>query len=141
MPEEELKGHVIVCGYGLVGEKIVEIFQQYSIPFVVIEIDKAKAEYLKEKGIPVIWGDATSSKTLKEAGIAKAKAIAIATDDDAKNLFTVITAKSLNNKLIIATRANTEAAVNKLKEAGADLVATPNKSASEELFKELSKGI
>ncbi len=137
---QQLKDHVIVCGYGLVGEKIVELFQQYHIPFVVVEIDKAKADYLKEKGIPTVWGDATASRTLKEAGIEKAKAIAIATDDDAKNLFILITAKSLNDHIIIATRANNDIVVNKLKEAGAGFVAAPNKSASDELFRELSKG-
>ena len=135
-----LKDHVIVCGYGLVGEKIVELLQQYNIPFVIVEIDKSKADSLKEKGLPVVCGDATSSKVLKEAGIEHAKVIAIATDDDAKNLFTVITAKSLNSKIIIATRANTDLMASKLKEAGAGFVATPNKSASGELFKELSKG-
>ncbi len=139
MATQPLKNHVIVCGYGLVGEKIVEILQQYGISFVVVEIDKAKADALKEKGIPVVWGDATSSKVLKEAGIESAKAIAIATDDDAKNLFAVITAKSLNEKIVIATRANTELVRNKLKEAGANYIATPNKSASDELFRELTK--
>ncbi len=139
--QQTLKDHVIVCGYGLVGEKIVELLQQYKIPYVVVEIDKAKADMLKEKGIPVVYGDATSSKVLKEAGIEKAKAIAIATDDDAKNFFTVITAKSLNSKIIIATRANSDLIVNKLKEAGANFIATPNKSASEELFKELTRGV
>ncbi len=138
--QQTLKDHVIVCGYGLVGEKIVELLQQYKIPYVVVEIDKAKADILKEKGIPAICGDATSSKVLKEAGIEKAKAIAIATDDDAKNFFTVITAKSLNNKILIATRANRDLIVSKLKEAGANFIATPNKSASEELFRELTRG-
>ncbi|MGC8628647.1 MAG: potassium channel family protein [Candidatus Micrarchaeia archaeon] len=137
---KDLKDHVIVCGYGLVGEKIAELLQQYRISFVVIEIDKEKAEALKEKGIPVVWGDATYSKVLKEAGIERAKAIAIATDDDAKNLFILITAKSLNDKIIIATRANSEIVRNKLKEAGAGYIATPNQSASEELFRELTKG-
>jgi voltage-gated potassium channel len=139
--QQTLKDHVIVCGYGLVGEKVVELLQQYKIPYVVVEIDKAKADVLREKGIPVVCGDATSSKVLKEAGIEKAKAIAIATDDDAKNFFTVITAKSLNSKIIIATRANSELIVNKLKEAGANFIATPNKSASEELFRELTRGV
>ncbi|MEM3781450.1 MAG: NAD(P)-binding protein [Candidatus Micrarchaeaceae archaeon] len=140
MALSQLSNHVIVCGYGLVGEKIVELLQQYGIEFVVIEIDKAKADALKEKGINTVFGDATSSRVLKEAGIERAKAIAIATDDDAKNLFILIAAKSLNSKIIIATRANTELVRNKLKEAGAGFVATPNKSASEELFRELTKG-
>jgi voltage-gated potassium channel len=137
----ELSDHVIVCGYGLVGEKIVDILQQHNICVVVIDSSKSKIDTLNEKGIIAILGDATSSKILRMAGVERARAIAIAMDDDAKNLFTVITAKSLNEKIVIATRANDEFLKDKLKEAGAKFVATPNKSASDELFKELSKGV
>ena len=137
----DLRDHVIVCGYGLVGEKIVDILQQHSIDFIVIDVDAKKVEALKEKGMNAIAGDATSSRILKEAGIDRAKAIAVATDDDAKNLFTVITARSLNSRIVIATRANDELLRDKLKEAGAGFVATPNRAASEELFRELSKGV
>ncbi len=139
MPKE-LSDHVIVCGYGLVGEKIVDILLQHDIDLVVIDADKNKVDALNDRGVRAIFGDATSSKILKEAGVERARAIAIAMDDDAKNIFAVITARSLNDKITIATRANDEFLKDKLKEAGAKFVATPNKSASDELFSELEKG-
>jgi len=135
------KNHVIVCGYGIVGERVVEVLLQHKIDVVVIEIDPKKIELLKERGIEVIEGDAISSKTLKEAGIADARAIAVVMDDDAKNLFTVITARSLNENILIATRANDELFETKLADAGAKFIATPNRSASDELFNELMKGL
>ncbi len=141
MANEEIKNHVIVCGYGIVGEKIVDTLLEKKINLIVIEIDHAKVEALRERGIDVIEGDATSSKVLRDAGIERAKVVAMAMDNDAKNLFGVITAKSLNEKIIIATRANDEFMRDKLSEAGADFVAMPNKSASAELFKAISKGI
>lgn len=139
MAREQLKDHVIVCGYGVVGERVVELLDQKRIKCMVIEKDIKKIEILEERGIPFIVGDATSSKALKEAGIANAKSIAIVMDDDAKNLFTVITAKSLNSKIIIATRANSEFLKSKLESAGASFIATPNISASTELFEEIMK--
>ncbi|HVA82577.1 MAG TPA: NAD(P)-binding protein [Candidatus Aquilonibacter sp.] len=141
MAREQFKDHVIVCGYGVVGERVVEILQQSATKCVVIELDLKKVEVLEERGIPFIVGDATSSKSLKDAGIANAKAIAIVMDDDAKNLFTVITAKSLNSKITIATRANNEFLKSKLESAGASFIATPNISASTELFEEIVKDI
>lgn len=141
MLETELTDHVIICGYGLVGEKIADILREHNIEMVVIDSDKAKVDLLMERNMPAILGDATTSRVLRSAGIDRARAIAIVMDDDAKNLFTVITAKSLNEKIIITTRANDEFLKYKLKEAGAKFVATPNKSASEELFRELAKGI
>ncbi len=137
---EQFKDHVIVCGYGIVGERIVEVLQEKA-KLVVVELNKDKAELLKERGIEVIIGDATSSKTLKDAGVSSAKAIAVVMDDDAKNLFTVITAKSLNKKIVIATRANNEFMKGKLADAGANFIATPNLSASAELFEEIKKDI
>lgn len=133
----ETAEHVIICGYGLVGEKILDILQQHNVDVVVIEVDKGKVEALHARGIKAIAGDATSSKVLREAGVEKAKAMAVAMDDDAKNLFAVITARSINENIIVATRANDDLMKEKLKEAGAKFVATPNKSASEELFKQL----
>jgi len=138
---EGLKDHVIVCGYGIVGERVVVILLEHKVNVVVIEMDHKKVEVLRDRGIPVVEGDATTSKALKEAGIADAKAIAIAMDDDAKNLFATITAKSLNENIIIATRANDELFETKLIDAGANFVATPNKSASDELFNEIVKGL
>jgi len=138
---EGYKEHVIVCGYGIVGERIVDILLEHKVNVVVIEMDHKKAELLRDRGIPVVEGDATTSKALKEAGIADAKAIAIAMDDDAKNLFATITAKSLNENIIIATRANDDLFETKLTDAGANFVATPNKSASDELFNEIIKGL
>jgi len=138
---EGFKDHVIVCGYGIVGERIVDILLEHKVNVVVIEMDHKKVEVLRDRGIPVVEGDATTSKALKEAGIADAKAIAIAMDDDAKNLFATITAKSLNENIIIATRANDDLFETKLTDAGANFVATPNKSASDELFNEIIKGL
>jgi len=141
MAANDIRDHVIVCGYGLVGENIVDILLQRNVKVLVVELNKRIIDLLTEKGIPVIEGDATSAKVLKLAGIERARAIAVAMDDDAKNLFAVITARSLNSRIVIATRANDEALKEKLKEAGAGFVATPNKSASDELFKELIKGV
>ncbi|MDE1827805.1 MAG: NAD-binding protein [Candidatus Micrarchaeota archaeon] len=141
MAREQLKDHIIVCGYGIVGERVVEILEQNKIRCIVIEKDAKKVEVLEERGVEFLVGDATSSKILKDAGVSSARAIAIVMDDDAKNLFTVITAKSLNPKIAIATRANNEFLKSKLEGAGASFIATPNVSASKELFDEIMKDI
>lgn len=141
MAVNDMRDHVIICGYGLVGENVADVLLQHNVKVLVVDQNESTVELLTERGVPAMRGDATSAKVLKAAGIDRARAIAIAMDDDAKNLFTVITARSLNAKIVIATRANDELLKEKLKEAGAGFVATPNKSASDELFKELVKGV
>jgi voltage-gated potassium channel len=135
--KKEIFNHVIVCGYGIVGRKIVDMLVENKIDFVIVEISEAKAKQLKEIGYKVVCGDATSAAVLKNASIHTAKVMAIVMDNDAKNLFSVLTARDLNKTLFIATRVNDEFLREKLIEAGADYVIMPQRSASKEILKEL----
>ena len=137
--KSSFKNHAIVCGYGVVGQKVVSVLLEKKIDFVIIDIDPATVQKITELKYNVISGDATSSKTLKDAGIDYAKAIAILIDNDAKNLFAVLTARDLNPGIFIATRANDPFAKEKLTEAGADYVVLPQKSASKEIVAEITK--
>jgi len=134
-----MEGHVIVCGYGIVGQKVVEVLTERNISFVIIEIDSKKVNKLRELGYTVIEGDATYSRTLKSAGIENARAIAIVLDDDAKNLFTVLAAHDLNKRIFITARANDEFVREKLIEAGADYIVMPQRTASKEIVNEIAK--
>ncbi len=134
-----MKDHVIVCGFGVVGQKVVDVLIEKNIPFVIVDINPAIAEKVRELGHKITIGDATLSKTLRDAGIDTARAIAIAMDNDAKNLFCVLTARDLNKGLFIATRANDDFVREKLVEAGADFIVMPQKSASKEIIRELLK--
>lgn len=129
--------HVVVCGYGIVGQRVVEVLREGKIEFVVIELDPEKVRILHERGYRAIHGDATFSTVLNEASIATAKAIAVVMDNDAKNLFAILTARSINKDVFIATRANEDFLREKLIEAGADYVIMPQKTASREILKEL----
>ncbi len=140
MARDALYGHVIVCGYGTVGQKVIEIIMGKNLPFVVVENDPKKISHLNELGYRAVEGDATSSNTLKKAGIESAKAIAISMDDDAKNLFAVLAARDLNRGIFIAARANDDFVREKLIEAGADHIVMPNRAASREIVNEILKG-
>lgn len=135
----EMRDHVIVCGFGIVGRKVVDTLVEHNISFVIVEIDQQVAKKAEELGYKVVVGDATSSKTLRSAGISNAKAIAIVMDNDAKNLFTVLTARDMNKKIFIATRSNDDFVREKLVDAGADYIVMPQKTASREIIRELLK--
>ncbi len=134
-----LTDHVIVCGYGTLGEKVADVLSGHNVSFILIEIDTKKVEKARQLGYNVMEGDATRSQVLKSANIMTAKAIAIALDDDAKNLFTVLTARDLNKSIFIAARANDDFVREKLIEAGADYIVMPQRAASKEIVNELLK--
>ena len=131
--------HVIVCGYGVVGSKIVEQLIESGVAFVVVDLDAEKVERLRALGHSAVVGDATRSSVLREAGLDSARAIAAVLDNDAKNLFIVITARDIRKDVFIATRANDEFVREKLVEAGANQIVMPQITASKEIMKEIAK--
>lgn len=135
----EMRDHVIVCGFGIMGRKVVDTLVEHNIGFVIVELNPQIAEKAEELGYKVVVGDATSSKILRSAGIVSAKAIAIVMDNDAKNLFAVLTARDMNRKIFIATRSNDDFVREKLVDAGADYIVMPQKTASKEIIRELLK--
>lgn len=136
---KELHGHIILCGYGIVGQKAYEVLKENQKEVVVIEQKPDKAPILEANKAYYIIGDATSQEVLIEAGIERAKAIIIAIDNDAVNLFITVLAKQLNKNIIIASRVNSEETLDKIKLAGASITVTPERSAAKELTREIAK--
>ncbi|NUN11667.1 NAD-binding protein [Candidatus Micrarchaeota archaeon] len=73
---------------------------------------------------------------MKNAGVQNASRIISALPSDAANVFLALTAKDLNPRIHVATRAFGEDAVGKLHKAGADLVVVPDVVAGLELSRE-----
>ncbi len=120
--------HYILCGFGETGLHVAkELYHAYA-PFVIIDNKKTIFDDVERElsdDIPVIKGDASEEKVLKEAGIDKAAGIITTLPDDKDNLFVIVTAKSINQNIMIATKCVHESAKNKLKLAGANKVILP----------------
>ena len=97
-----MEGHTILCGAGETGKTVIGEFMQARKPLAVIEKDEEILEELREAypNLPIIESDATKDEELKEASIEKARGLITALQEDADNLFVVISARSLNPNLI-----------------------------------------
>ncbi len=125
---DKLNGHVIICGYGRNGRQAAHVLKKHDKRFVVIENKKSVTEALNHRYADlVLEGDATQDEILEKAGIARASAIITTLPVDADNLFIVLTARTLNPKLTIISRASDDNSDKKLKTAGADNVIMPDK--------------
>lgn len=122
---ETLTDHYILCGYGRTGRHIAMEFAAENISFVVVDNQLEQIEEAKEKGYIVIQGDATLDASLINARINTAVCIVTALSSDAENLYTVLSAKTLNPKIRAIARASSEEAGQKLQRAGADAVVSP----------------
>ncbi|MCD6305679.1 MAG: potassium channel protein [Deltaproteobacteria bacterium] len=120
-----IKNHYIVCGFGRIGKIIARGLKAHGVPVVVIDQSLDSKEILEEENIPHIIGDATSDDNLIEAGIERAKGLVTVVLSDADNLFITMTARGLNPKLFIVSRADDDATEKKLMRAGASKVVLP----------------
>ena len=128
-----LKNHVIVAGYGRMGQRIVEELRQENKKFVVIDKNADFVELCQSRGYLYIRGDAEEDEVLQTAGVKKAKALIAATGSDAENAFIAMSAKALNPNIFVVARADDDSAIRKLKKAGADRVVNPYAIAGQRL--------
>lgn len=122
---EKLQDHFIICGYGHMGRAVADQLSRSEMPFVVIETNDELNRELLEDRVPVIHGDAKERDVLLSAGIERARGICIVIDNDLDNLSITITARSLNAKLKIITRAGQRRYADPLRNSGADEVVIP----------------
>ncbi len=122
----KLQNHIIICGFGRNGRQAAKKLAAHNETFVVIERCRETIEKYNED-VFFVEGDANEDEILVTAGIKKAKSIIVALPSDADNLFVVLSARQLNTKLLIISRASNDSSCSKLKLAGANNVIMPDK--------------
>jgi voltage-gated potassium channel len=124
-----LDRHVIVCGYGHVGEHVCAQLLGAGIPVVVIDRRDAVFSALaaaRDVGAHVIVGDAAVDATLLHAGIKRARALIAVAGSDADNVLITMSARALRPELTIVSRVEDAAALPNLLRAGATRTVSPH---------------
>ena len=122
---ENLKDHVIVCGFGRIGEVLSIDLKKSRREFVVIDSNTERFEAAKAQRCLCICGDATEDETLVQAGIEGPETLVSALPSDADNVFITLTARTLCPDLQIFSRAEHPTTERKLLQAGASKVIMP----------------
>ena len=120
-----LNDHYIVCGYGQMGQIIVQELLRHGMSVVVVENNESVVFRLREKGILHLEEDATEEESLLTAGVLRAKGLISVVNKDTENVFIVLTARDLNRNLEIFARAGTPEVEKRLFKAGANRVVSP----------------
>jgi voltage-gated potassium channel len=94
--------------------------------YVVVDDDPANREAAYAPGVRFILARPSDDEALRDAGIARARAVVACVDSDAENIFIALTARELRPDIAIVARASQEEAESKLRRAGADRVVTPD---------------
>jgi voltage-gated potassium channel len=131
----KLRDHIIVCRYNDLADQAIEEIKAHHIPFVVIDDDEAVVKNLREIEVPHINGDPSEERMLEKAAIGKAKAIILASESDSENAFVAMASKTLNPKVKIIGRVNSDESVPIFERIGIDKIIEPHDIALKVLVK------
>lgn len=123
---DQLSDHYVICGYGRVGQRLVEDLRQADRPFVVVDIADEEIRELRDEQHLHVQGDAEDEETLMKAGIDRARGLILALPKDSSNVFVALTARELNPGLFILARTVDHDNRSKLLNAGVDKVIAPS---------------
>lgn len=120
--DEELSDHVIICGFGRIGQTVSRFLKQESIDFVAIDIDPLRATKAREAGENVLFGSSRQVELLHAAHLSKARLVVIAFGEDKQSLGVIQKVRSLSPDVPILVRTRNDDQLNELYEAGANEV-------------------
>ncbi len=101
-----LRDHIVVCGLGTIGYRIVEQLTRMGVPVVAVELreDGPFVQPARLLGVPILFADARQPETLEAAKVGQARCLVVATDDDVANLETALNAGIVNPGVRIVLR-------------------------------------
>ncbi len=103
-----IKNHVIVCGYGRVGQNIATLLEQEKIPYIVLDLDPEHIREASLAGKPVSYGDATHPGLLEAAGVSTATALVISFDNPRSAVKVLQYINNVNPRLPTMVRCRNE---------------------------------
>jgi CPA2 family monovalent cation:H+ antiporter-2 len=102
----ELSRHAVICGYGGVGKRLADVLEKQKFSYLVIELDPTIISELRGRGIPCIYGDASSPEILAHASLDKARVLICTIPDYVAEELTARNARQINPKLDIVARVH-----------------------------------
>ncbi len=134
-----LKDHVIICGFGRLGEDLGKQLKHRGIPFIVVDSAADKVAAARSDDILALQGDATSEDVIRELKLDQARALATALPTDAENVFITLTARNLKPDIQIIAKAEREDSCRKLRQAGANKIVMPHRVGAQQMERMISR--
>ena len=114
-----LQDHVIICGYGRIGQSVGHLLDQESIPYVAVDMDPTLVAEAHQVGEPVYYAHATDAETVANLGVDNARLVVIAHDDFSAAMELLRSLHQSHPHLPVMVRAHDESHTAELEAAGA----------------------
>jgi CPA2 family monovalent cation:H+ antiporter-2 len=118
----DLTNHVIICGFGRIGQTVSRFLKQESIDFVAIDIDPLRTKKAQEAGENVLFGSSRQTELLLAAQLSKAQLVVIAFGQDKQSIDAIQKVRSMSPDVPILVRTRNDDQLDNLQAAGANQV-------------------
>jgi CPA2 family monovalent cation:H+ antiporter-2 len=116
---EGLSGHIVIAGFGRVGQLLAEVLERQGVPYVAVEHEARVAAATRKAGKPVFYGNASRAELLAKLHTGQAAALLVTMDQPASAMHAVRSARAAYPHLPIYVRSRDERHAHDLREAGA----------------------
>jgi len=116
---QDLRDHVIICGYGRSGQYLGRFLREENIPYVALDMDASRVQEAASAGENVIYGDAGRRSVLEAAGLARAKAVIISYAETRGTMKVLHVIQERNPSLPVIVRTHDDSEMDALRDAGA----------------------
>jgi CPA2 family monovalent cation:H+ antiporter-2 len=111
--------HVILCGFGRVGQNIARVLEAQGFEYIAVDLDLARVRPARQAGDPVIYGDSADEEVLERCGLDKASAVVITFANPAVSIGIVRSVRALRNDVPVLVRTQDDGGLQELTLAGA----------------------
>ena len=116
------EGHVVIFGFGHMGETLSRVLARAKVPFRVLDLNPERVRKGKARAIPIEYGDTTAASVLRHAGIEKARAAIVLLSDPRATRRTLSLCRGLAPGIFLLARTRYLAEIPELSALGADEV-------------------
>jgi len=117
--ELALREHVILCGFGRVGQNVARVLESQGFEYIALDLDPARVRNARQAGDPVVYGDSSDDELLRQVGLENASAVVITFASPATSIGIIRSVRLLRADVPILVRTQDDTRLTELMEAGA----------------------
>jgi CPA2 family monovalent cation:H+ antiporter-2 len=111
--------HVIICGFGRVGQNLARVLERQGFTYVALDSDPRAVELARRAGDAVIYGDGTATEMLEAIGLERCRVLVLTFAETNASMKIVKAVRELRPELPILVRTQDDSKLEELQQAGA----------------------
>ena len=122
--------HVIICGFGRVGQNLARVLDRQGFAYVALDSDPRAVEFARRAGDAVVYGDGTATELLEAVGLESCRVLVLTFAETTASMKIVRSVRELRPELPILVRTQDDTKLEELQQAGATEVVPETLEAS-----------